>query len=407
LRALSSATPPRIGVPLFQENTLRNRWVILAILFTVRLTIAFQFQSVAAVAPLLGKQFGVGIAEIGFLIGLYFTPGIALSLPAGAIGHKFGDKATVLVALVLMLIGSLAMAFGETWSWQIAGRFLGGAGGVLLNVQFTKMVTDWFAGKEIATAMGAFVNSWPAGVALSLVILPSIGTAYGVKTVFVVVSALIFAGALLSLAYQAPPQPTATGPSSVRLTFNTTMAVSVAGLLWGLFNAAFAVIFSFGPTMLVERGWTIAQAGSAISIVLWIAVFSVPLGGFLADRFKRPQTMLVAGCMLFAALMLVFAHSSAVISTLIVLGIVSGQPAGPTMSLPARVLEPATRALGMGLFYTMYYAPMVIGPMIAGGAAKWSGSAAAAFDCGAIALVICPPLLWAFNRIVATRPQVA
>ena len=54
-------------------------------------------------------------------------------------------------------------------------------------------------------------------------------------------------------------------------------------------------IFSFGPTMLVERGWTIAQAGSAISIVLWIAVFSVPLGGFLADRFKRPQTMLVAG----------------------------------------------------------------------------------------------------------------
>jgi MFS family permease len=380
---------------------LRNRWAILAILFTVRLTIAFQFQSVAAVAPLLGKQFGVGIAEIGFLIGLYFTPGIALSLPAGAIGHKYGDKATVLGALALMLIGSLAMAFGESWSWQVAGRLLGGAGGVLLNVQFTKMVTDWFAGKEIATAMGAFVNSWPAGVALSLVILPSVGTAYGVKTVFVVVSALIFGGALLSLAYQSPPQATTAGPSSARLTFRATMAVSVAGLLWGLFNAAFAVVFSFGPTMLVERGWTIAQAGSAISIVLWIAVFSVPLGGFLADRFKRPQAMLVAGCLVFAALMLVFAHSSAVISTLIVLGIVSGQPAGPTMSLPARVLEPATRALGMGLFYTLYYAPMVVGPMIAGAAAKSTGSSAAAFDVGAVALVMCPPLLWVFNRIAA------
>jgi MFS family permease len=179
------------------------------------------------------------------------------------------------------------------------------------------------------------------------------------------------------------------------------MAVSVAGLLWGLYNAAFAVVFSFGPTMLVERGWTIAQAGSAISIVLWIAVFSVPLGGVLADHFKRPQTLLVAGSLLFAALMVVFAHSSAVFATLIAIGIVSGQPAGPTMSLPARVLEPPTRAIGMGLFYTIYYAPMVIGPMIAGAAAKWTGSAAAAFDFGAAVLVICPVLLWVFNRIVA------
>ena len=32
---------------------MHNRWGILAILFVVRLTIAFQFQSVAAVAPLL------------------------------------------------------------------------------------------------------------------------------------------------------------------------------------------------------------------------------------------------------------------------------------------------------------------------------------------------------------------
>ena len=56
--------------------------------------------------------------------------------------------------------------------------------------------------------------------------------------------------------------------------------------------------------MLVERGWSIAAAGSTISIVLWIAVLSVPFGGFLADRTKRPQTILVAGCIVFAMLML-------------------------------------------------------------------------------------------------------
>ncbi|HEY2212101.1 MAG TPA: MFS transporter [Bradyrhizobium sp.] len=392
-----------------QGNTLRNRWVILAIIFCVRLAMPFQFQSVAAVAPLLTDKFGLNLADIGLLIGLYFAPGIALGLPGGAIGQKFGDKATVLGALALMAVGSLAMAFGDAWHWQIAGRLVAGAGGVLLNVQLTKMVTDWFAGKEIATAMGAFVNSWPAGIALSLVTLPSIGTAYGVKAVSLVVLALIVLGSLLALTYQTPAQARPAGASSARLSLNTAIALSVAGLIWGLFNAAFAIVFSFGPTMLVERGWTIAQAGSAISIVLWIAVFSVPLGGVLADRFKRPQTMLVAGSIVFAALMLAFAHTSAVIAILIVLGVVSGQPAGPIMSLPSRVLEPATRALGMGLFYTIYYVPMVVGPVIAGSAAKWSGSASAAFDFGAVMLVICPPLLWVFNRISApaAHPRLA
>ena len=114
---------------------------------------AFQFQSVPAVAPLLQTQFGVGIAEIGFLIGLFFTPGIALALPGGGIGQWLGDRRTLLAALVLMLIGSCAMASGGSWGWQIAGRLVAGAGGVLINVQMTKMVADWFAGKEIATAM--------------------------------------------------------------------------------------------------------------------------------------------------------------------------------------------------------------------------------------------------------------
>src|SRR5947209_1244086 len=59
-------------------KTLHSRWVILAILFLVRFVMPFQFQSIAAVAPLLTTKFGVNIADIGLLIGLYFTPGIAL-----------------------------------------------------------------------------------------------------------------------------------------------------------------------------------------------------------------------------------------------------------------------------------------------------------------------------------------
>jgi MFS family permease len=385
---------------------VRNRWGILAVLFAVRLTMGFQFQSVAAVAPLLEREFGVSLADIGVLIGLYFTPGVALALPGGAIGQKFGDKTTVLGALLLMLAGGLAMALSASWGVQIAGRLISGAGGVMLNVQMTKMVTDWFAGREIATAMAIFVNSWPAGVAIALLILPAIGTAYGVSAVYFAVAAMIACGILLLAAlYQPPPNAIAATTARMRLDRNTVIALIAAALIWGLYNAGFATILSFGPSMLVERGWSIAAAGSAISIVLWLTVVSVASGGFLADRVGRPGVMIVAGCILSAMLMVLLPRSDAVIAIIVSLGLVCGLPAGSTMSLPARVLQPATRAIGMGLFFTVYYASMMLGPAIAGACAKWAGSAGAALDFGAATILACPIILWGFNRIAAAVPQ--
>ncbi len=357
---------------------MQNRWGVLAALFLIRFTMAFQFQSVAAVAPLLTRDFGLGLAEIGFLIGLYFTPGVVLALPAGAIGQRLGDRRSVLAALALMLLGSVAMAATFAWHWQVAGRFVAGAGAVLLSVQLTKMITDWFAGREISTAMAILVNSWPAGVALSLLTLPSIATGHGIAAVHLAVAVLIAVAVLPALVYRPPPGAAAaksTGPAP-RIDAKTVLAVVAAGLMYGLYNVGFAMIFSFGPSLLVERGWSIAGAGSAISIVLWLAVISVPAGGVLADRLRRPQAVLVGGCVLFAALMLGFAHFGAVIPFVVALGLISGQAAGPMMSLPARVLEPATRAIGMGGFYTLHYGAMMLGAMIGGALAKSSGSAA-------------------------------
>jgi hypothetical protein len=58
----------------------------------------------------------------------------------------------------------------------------------------------------------------------------------------------------------------------------------------------------------------------------------------------------------------------------------------------------------MGVFYTLYYGGMMLGPVIAGAAANWSGSAGAALDFGAAVLIACPPLLLAFNHIATPRP---
>jgi hypothetical protein len=71
------------------------------------------------------------------------------------------------------------------------------------------------------------------------------------------------------------------------------------------------------------------------------------------------------------------------------------------------VLQPTTRAIGMGVFYTVYYATMMLGPAVGGACAKWEGSAAAAFDFGAAMILACPMILWGFNRIPAGAAKLA
>jgi MFS family permease len=178
-------------------------------------------------------------------------------------------------------------------------------------------------------------------------------------------------------------------------------AVVVAGLIWGLFNAALSMVFAFGPVMLVERGWSLAAAGSATSLVLWIVSVASPIGGFLADRTGRHSAIMLSGFALFAIALLTAARTDIVIPAFAVLGLVGGLSVGPIMSLPARVLDPQMRAVGMGIYFTLFYAVVVVAPIVAGILASRLGTAAVAFDFGAVMLAVCFPTYWAFDRVAA------
>ncbi|TIR17075.1 MAG: MFS transporter [Mesorhizobium sp.] len=387
---------------------MQSRWTILAVLFVARAAFAFQFGSVGAVAPQLSQDLGASLADIGILIGLYFAPGVLLALPGGAVGRCYGDKATVLAGLLAMLAGELLMDASTSWSVQTMGRLIAGTGGILLSVLMTKMVADWFTGPEIATAMAVFVNSWPVGIAISLMLLPWIAGRSGLHAVNLAVAGWILIGlGLMAFVYRAPEAALPVEGERDSLTSETVYAVIAAGSIWCLYNIGFAMIFSFGPSMLVERGWSMAAAGSTISIVLWLAALSVPLGGFLADLTKRGEAIIVAGCIGFALLTLLLPRSASVLPVVIAVGTVCGLPAGAIMSLPARVLEPRTRAIGMGIFYTAFYAGSPVGTAIGGKLATSIGSASAALDFGAVVLLVCPAILWLFLRIVAGQNRSA
>lgn len=377
-----------------------GRWQMLALLFMVRTAMAFQFQAVGALSPLFADAYGIGLADIGLLVGLYFAPGIVIALPGGSLAARFGDRTIMLTAIALMVAGGVLALVAESFALQIAARVIAGAGGVIVNVIGAKIVADWFAGREIATAMAIYINSWPVGVALALSVLPFIAVAGGLFAALAVNAVFAATGLALTLAfYRAPRRPGGATVAAAWPKGAALAALLAAATIWALFNTALIFLFSFGPALLTERGQSLIVASGTTSLVLWSVALTVPLGGIIADRTGGRDLVLIVGILGFVAGLLMVRAGLPPILAFCLAGLFAGLPGGPIMALPAAILTPATRAYGMGLFYTLYYLLTLIGPSLAGWVAERAGSAVAVFDLGIAMLGACVVLLVVIRRV--------
>jgi len=369
---------------------------------------AFQFQSVAALSPLIIEDYGVGLADIGLLIGLYLAPGIVVAIPGGAIAGRFGDKRVVSISIGLMLVGGGLIIWSPNWGSLVAGRLLAGAGGVALNVVMTKMVVDWFVNREISTAMAIFINSWPVGIALALLTLPSIAATGGLELAWIAVLSMIALSLALILVVYSAPANVVGAATRIKVAKFPVYALFLTGSIWALYNTALAMVFSFGPALLSERGMPLMSASSITSLFMVVLSISVPLGGILADRTGRRDMVIMISLLSYTILMplVLLVPVATVPAIFLIVGFFFGLGAGPIVGLPSLVLPPAARSFGMGVYYTIYYAWMMAAPLLAGAIADRAGSAGIVFVLGAIVLVASMVALGLFRRIGASIPVI-
>ena len=144
----------------------RDRWLMLGLLFACRTGLGFQFQTLASVSGSLSTQLGFSYTQIGTLIGLFMLPGLLLAMPAGYAGRHVSDRTLVGLSFLCLGAGAAIAAVANGFGLLALGRLASGAGFVFSTIYLTKMTADWFAGKELATAMGILVMSWPFGIAM-------------------------------------------------------------------------------------------------------------------------------------------------------------------------------------------------------------------------------------------------
>jgi len=361
------------------------RWGVLALLFVCRTGLGLQFQALGSVSDELVSSLGFSYAQIGTLIGLFMLPGLVLALPAGYFGRYLSDRVLVALAFLTLAAGAGIAALAQGFGQLALGRLACGAGFVISTIYLTKMVADWFSGKELATAMGLLVMSWPLGIALGQVSQVWIAMHFGWRSVFVLAALYSAVGALaLLLLYR--PQATSAVPQAAALGLprDELQLTLLAATAWGLYNAGYIVFLSFAPRVLVAGGTAAAQASAIVSLGSWVMILSAFLGGRYADRSGRGAQLLYACCFVGIAALLLMQHTALAVPLCVLFGLAGGAPAGVIMALTGEAMAPQRRAFGMGVFFSFYFVLMTLAPPLAGWLSDLSGNPFHALLVGAL-----------------------
>jgi predicted MFS family arabinose efflux permease len=365
-----------------------------------------QFASVPALVPYLMSDLGFTYTQIGLLIGIFLFTGAFLALPGGMLGAWLGDRRTLQLGLGIMVAGGLLVGVSHSFALAFLGRLIGGVGGVLVAVTAAKVVTDWFAGREIATAMSLLGVTWPVGIALGLSTLSLVAERSGwANAIFLttIVPAVTMLLLLLFPIDHSSQKNEGQSPTTHKPVWSITRRefwlVVVGGAAWPLMSSGGYVVFtSFAPGLLMARGMSTVEAGLIISLLSWLIILTIPLGGQLADRTGKKSFLFVAGCLVSAVAMLMVPVGGPVV-VWIVLSAALGLTVGPVMALPAEVLRPESRSTGMGLFYAIYYIDSGSLPALAGWLQDISGSTSTVVGFSALSLTLAPVSLLAFRLL--------
>lgn len=170
----------------------------------------------------------------------------------------------------------------------------------------------------------------------------------------------------------------------------------MAGVAWAVFNLGFAVYFSFGPDLLIERGSSPVAASSLVSVGVWVSILSVPIGGYLAQRSGHAGAVMVLFSLLAGVALALFPILSIPFLVAILIGLMIGPSPGAMVGLPAAALSARNRGLGLGIFYSLYYAGIAVGPAIAGISRDLTDSAEAPLLFGSAMFVTAAVFLFMF-----------
>ena len=344
--------------------------------------------------PLYARQLGASRFAVGALFAVAMISASALSLPSGVLIDRFGAR-TLLVASLVITAVSLAATAASTsvaplFLWQVMGGLAAGIAQSSLFSAVTESVSRLRLGRAMgwltfSMQAGFFLGPSAAGLALSWVDIRADIALTAATLVFTIPGAIVTSNttqrATSGLGLKEPLL------ALIRRRTFIQVAIGLIGvtLAWGTVGAFLPV---FGKEALLLPS---SQVGYLLGLQAVVNGASRIPAGRIADRAADRWKIIIAGGVGWGIAAIVLGHLTGFLLPAIVLAIGTPFMAAAFVSIGATFGELAhgsTRGVTMGMYGTILFGGLSVGPLIFGPIVQNAGYAAGFTACSVVALAL-------------------
>lgn len=327
--------------------------------------------------PAFMKDFGLGYAELGLLMSVFFVvSGVGQALSGFFVDH-FGARPVLYASLAMLALACASVTQAQGYGGLMCSAVLFGLGNCTFHpVDFT-ILNNRVSEQRLGHAFSTHGLTGNLGWAAAPTFMVSISTFSHWRTAYAC-AALVFVSLLLLCLFQRahlhtdPQRHPAQGAKPSNGT-NTSLSFLRLPVVWWCFGffvfstMTLAVVQSFSVSIMQSLvGVSFEAATHTLTAYLICAALGMLAGGFMAATFAKHTQVVVAGSMLSAALLLVICATTWLgpmgsMLAMAVTGFAAGV-GGPSRDL---MIKQATPKGATGRVYGMVYSGMDVGFAIA------------------------------------------
>jgi predicted MFS family arabinose efflux permease len=304
--------------------------------------------AMGVIFPLLLIELEAPVHLLGALVGLAALGPLLLSVPAGILCDRYGDRAVLIACALVALVTSLLYVVSQSLWGLVLLQLVGGTARSTAWLAAQSYVSRVVTSTDRGTRMGQFTFAANLSMLVTPPLLGFLAATYSASSAFFGMAAWCLV--LLVIALRLPRYPSQQGaPNSAWMAPRRTLEAAtrmvcrreLAPVLIATFLrlGTIAVAQSFYPVYLHGLGYSATQIGWMFTLMYLSSTVVAPSYGRLARRFPEGSLLWVSAGLSVVGICLVPLVDST--AALIPLALLHG--AGIGLSLPVLLSEMATR----------------------------------------------------------------